>query len=112
MKVVLNFMDNKCVVTKEPDDKKYSRSGYTPAESTFLYHVKKELLEQGFDVIKKRMWKDGHMVDDTQQYIRTHNTKQNEYFCVFNNYYAIFDAGERFNEMGVGDTIELLIVRE
>jgi len=39
-------------------------------ESRILYHIKKTLNAQGYDLIKKRMWKDGHLVDERQQYIR------------------------------------------
>ena len=40
-------------------------------ESTLLYYIKEELIKMGFDVIKKRMWKDGHLVGgDETQYIR------------------------------------------
>lgn len=43
-------------------------------ESRLLYHVKRALLRDGYDVIKKRKYRDGHYTDgktrDTQQYIR------------------------------------------
>ena len=58
-----------CRVIKEDDDPYFHRGGYANAESTFLYHVLQGLKRMGYDVIKKRMWKDGHLVDDTQQYI-------------------------------------------
>lgn len=39
--------------------------------TTFMYWVKQALLRKGFDVIQKRAWKDGHMLDDWVTYIRT-----------------------------------------
>lgn len=46
-------------------------TGWGNGESRFLHHVKKALLSRGYDVLKKRMRKDGHYTDDVkQQYIR------------------------------------------
>ena len=63
MKVTLT--ETQCIVERTTDDPNFY------AESHFLYHVKLQLIEQGYDLIKKRMWKDGHLVDDRQQYIRS-----------------------------------------
>jgi len=101
MKVVLNLKSHTCTVTKEKGDPRFKRSEWASAESTFLHHVKKELIKQGHDVIKKRMAKDGHMMDDLQQYIRTRGPKSPApHICIYNGSYAIYDAGERFNEDG------------
>lgn len=96
MKVTLDFGYKTCTVLKEEGDPRFHNTDWASAESTFLYHVKKELEKQGYDVIKKRMWKDGHLVDDTQQYIRT----RKDGFYIYNDYHAICDAGEEFNETG------------
>ena len=61
---------NACVVTREAGDPKYYGVVNAAGESKLLYHVKKELNKQGYNLIKKRMHKDGHMVDDLQQYLR------------------------------------------
>lgn len=98
MIVELNY--NFCRVTKESSDPKFHSSGWASAESTFLYHVLKQLKKQGYDVIKKRMWKDGNLVDDTQQWIRTRSWEKCGDFCIFNNNYSIYDAGLKFNEDG------------
>ena len=58
-----------CVVTKEQSDPQYPHTA--AGESRLLHHIKQALQAQGHDVIKKRMWRDGHLVDDLQQYIRT-----------------------------------------
>jgi len=96
MIVELNFKNSHCIVTKEDGDLKFRHSGWASAESTFLYHVKKEILAQGHDVIKKRMWKDGHLMDDETQYIRARDKS----WCVWNSSHQIFDAGIEFNEQG------------
>lgn len=101
MKVIINKHAGLVTVEKEPGDIHFYRSGYTDAESIFLYHVKKELIKQGYDCIKKRMYKDGHMVDDLQQYIRDRKST----WFIFNRDYAIYDAGEQFNKKGVVDLI-------
>ena len=112
MKVKL--LENSCVVTKEAADKKYYGSNWSDVESTFLHHVKQELIKQGFDVIKKRMWKDGHMVDDTQQYIRTRKPGSDptpDWFCIYNSSYAVFDAGDSFNDLEIGENLYLMVIR-
>ena len=60
-----------CVVTKEPGDKIRCENREARGESTLLHHIKKILNARGYDLIKKRMWRDGHMMDEMQQYLRT-----------------------------------------
>jgi hypothetical protein len=97
MKVELR--ENWCIVTREDGDKKFYNTGWASAESVFLYHVKKKLIEMGHDVIKKRMWKDGHMMDQEQQYIVTRKGYEPSFY-IWNSSYALFDAGQKFNERG------------
>lgn len=79
-----------CIVTREPGDLRMSD------ESQFLHNVKKALRAAGHDVIKKRMWKDGHMVSDHQQYVRERKGR----FCVYSGFFALRDASEDFNKDG------------
>ena len=88
MKVLVQ--DTIIKVQKEDTDKKFYN------ESAFLHALKKELILQGYDVIKKRMWKDGHLVDDTQQYIRVRDFS----WCVYNDHYAISDLSDDFEKYG------------
>ena len=92
-----------CICTRELSDRRFTKGSWSDAESNFLYNVKKELIKQGYDVIKKRMCKDGHLTDDTHQYIRTRKPSGNPLkdIYVVNDSYAIYDAGERFNTDGV-----------
>jgi hypothetical protein len=77
------------------------REQYDPnfkTESTLLYHIKLALIEQGYDVIKKRMWKDGHMYgDETTQYIRSRDMSKWDSFMIFDGDYAIRQIHHDFN---------------
>lgn len=67
-------IENDMVVTKDQNDEAVPvRLVNGAGESLLLYRIKQALnLAAGSNVfIKKRMYKDGHMVDDLQQYIRT-----------------------------------------
>lgn len=89
-------------VVREPGDKKYYN------ESNLLHAIKKGLQEMGFDVIKKRMWKDGHMYgSDTTQYIRTRHKGKTfkPYFYVYDGRYAVRLLNEDWNEKGEVDLI-------
>jgi hypothetical protein len=91
MKVEL--IGNVCKVTKEATDKKLYN------ESLLLHKVKLELIKQGYDVIKKRMWKDGHLMgDDTTQYIRSRNPKADNFIMVYDGDYALRLSIEDYNK--------------
>jgi len=68
------------------------------SDSTFLLNVKRTLNDMGFDFIKKRMWKDGHLVDEEQQYLRERKTKDAKMIWWSN--YAIYNAFLDWNEGG------------
>jgi hypothetical protein len=99
MKVTLT--KSVCIVEREPGDRAIpSRGGWANdwhhGESVLLHRVKTELNRQGGDYIKKRMWKDGHLVDDHQQYIRSRSTNE-ETIGIYNDHWAIRGAEEDFN---------------
>jgi hypothetical protein len=98
MQVELNLEKRICIVTKESNDPVCSGIVNAKGESRLLYLIKKELIKQGFDVIKKRMYKDGHLVDDLQQYVRTRSSKKG--FMIYNNSWACYGAEEPFNKDG------------
>ncbi len=70
MKVTLEFGNHSCTVEQTPDDPRRFHSGYEGGESWFYHAVARELKKQGYDVVKKLMWKDGHLVSEHQYYIR------------------------------------------
>jgi hypothetical protein len=95
----VKFYNGGLKITKEITDKKYY------SESVLLYQIKKELQKQGYDVIKKLMYKDGHLTSDTEHYIRD---RKGDYAFYFNDY-AVRFSYEDFNNgelllMGIGNT--------
>ena len=62
--MTLEWGKHSLTVRREPGDPAYR------TESTLLHHIKMKLNANGGDFIKKRMWRDGHLVADEQQYIR------------------------------------------
>jgi hypothetical protein len=106
--VNVKIHENSCYVEREPGDPRMKPVGWSHypngycngPESMLLYHVKQELQKQGLDVIKKRMWKDGHLVDEHVQYVRTRNVNAEHGIMVWNGNHQIYDAGDEFNEQG------------
>lgn len=67
------------------------------SESRLLHLIKMELISQGHDVIKKRMWKDGHMMGgDETQYIRERKWA----WCAYDGNYALRLLYEDYNKTG------------
>ncbi len=99
------------VVTREPNDSRVRKStpyggvgtggNYIDPDSQFWHEVKKTLRAMGFDVIKKRMCSDGHLVDDLQQYVRTRDCR----LALWYGDWVINGAIEEYNESG---TVTLL----
>lgn len=75
-----------CLVSREDSPKVYS-------ESWLWYQIKEALIEQGHDVVKKLMWKDGHLVDDTEYYIRDRKWG----WCLRDDYYFARKLYEPYN---------------
>jgi len=89
----LTFKENSLEVEREKGDKKYYGQSAN-GESTFLHAVKLEMAKHGYRIVKKRMYKDGHLVDDAQQYLKTKDGK----ICWYNDHWAISGLNENFNE--------------
>lgn len=97
MKVTIN--GNTCTVIRENGDPKYYGNRNAKGESNLLHAIKAELNKQGYDLIKKRMWRDGHLVDDFQQYLRTRKKGAGKAdIFIFNNFWAIRGANDDFNK--------------
>jgi hypothetical protein len=100
----IEIVGNQCIVTREEGDPRFYGVKNAAGESALFHHMVKLLKAQGYDVIKKRMWKDGHMVDEQQQYIRTRATKPNKktprVFCIYNTFWAIRGADAALMEHG------------
>lgn len=100
MKVEL--LEHRCIVTKEPGDPRFSGVVNAAGESRLLFHVKKILNKRGYDLIKKRMWKDDHMVDDMRQYLRTRKPSGdvNKDIYIYNSNWNVEGAESALNRDG------------
>jgi hypothetical protein len=89
-----------CIVTREQGDPKYYGDFNAKGESNLLYAIKNKLNSIGFDLIKKRMWKDGHMVSEMQQYIRTRKPTgdPDKDIMIYNTFWQIRGANDDFNK--------------
>lgn len=65
--------------------------------SQLLYRIRRELQKQGYDVIKKRMWKDGHMVSDSEHYLRERKWR----FVIWHPNYMVENLAGEFNRNGI-----------
>jgi hypothetical protein len=101
--MIVEIKDSTLLVTREAGDKRLTRSGYSPnagLESALLHRVQQALNSAGFDLVKTLMWKDGHLVDENVQYLRTKNKKAKNGMVIWNGNYQIWDAGEDYEENG------------
>jgi hypothetical protein len=111
MKVTID--GNTCIVQREPGDKGFYgqiNSAWGGGESNLLHHVKLKLIQAGHDLIKKRMWKDGHMVDSDQQYLRARNTKKvkpGDLLYIYDRKWPIRNSAQEYNE---GSEVHLAVV--
>lgn len=69
-------------------------------DSDLWYRLRNELRRRGRDVIKKPMWKDGHLTDSTRHYVRTRRMNGKASFWIHDGTYAIRDAYRDFNANG------------
>lgn len=89
------------IVVREAGDPKFYGTAGAKGESNFLYWLKTILNSEGRDLIKKRMWKDGHMVDDLQQYLRTRKlTPGGMNTALYNDHWAISGLNDDWNTEG------------
>ena len=106
----VSIEDNTCTVTREPEDPVFRNGGYagsSTGESRLLYHVKKVLNARGYDLVKKRMVKDGHLVDDLQQYLVVRSKRsESPHIYIWNGSWSIGGAEVGFNETG---SVELAV---
>jgi len=91
-------------VTREKGDPSYppmSKDAWGTPESRLLYHILKALNKRGYDLIKKRMWKDGHLVSEDQLYLRTRSRNSHKpHLCIWNGSFSIYDAARHLMEHG------------
>lgn len=111
-------------IMREQGDPKFHGVRGGKGESSLFHFLKRQMatghpdLPAGFpsDWIKKRMWKDGHMVDQMQQYLRTRRpvgkaedgTKL--YLCLYNGMWAVNGAETDWNEGSVRLTMAAVTI--
>ena len=110
MRVTLT--NTSCLVEQEPGDKKYHGIQNAAGESSLLYAIKNQLNDEGYDFIKKRMAKDGHMMDDMQQYLRERKPTNGRQLAIYNRAWLIEGADETLNRTGRVDLIVMDIGME
>jgi len=98
----LDLQEHCLVVTREPHDPTFRDSEWGSGESRLLYHIKKQLNSTlGLDLIKTRMWKDGHMVDSDQLYLRTRSKRSPKpHIMIWNIGWQVQDAASLLKEHG------------
>jgi len=98
----IEFHKSYIEVFREKGDKGFYGVMNAAGESGLFHAIKKHLNAKGFDLIKKRMHKDGHLVDEMQQYLRSRVIKENlRNIYIYNNRWAIEGAEEDYNTTGI-----------
>jgi hypothetical protein len=108
--MIVTIVDRTCYVYRQHGDpvfcpnrsgSSWSPPGWYGAESRLLYRVKLILNARGYDLIKKRMWRDGHMVGtEHTQYLRSRRVRGKPSICVYHANHAVEIAAESFNKLG------------
>ena len=96
MKVDLDWERGKVEIIREAGDQTFYGVRDARGESRLLFATKTILNQQGYELIKKRMWKDGHLVDELQQYLRT-KKGVTPAFAIWNDRWAIEGAEVDYN---------------
>jgi len=105
----ITINEHSIVVKREENDPKFYGVCEAKGESNFLYWLKGILNKEPYnlDLIKKRMYEDGHMVSDCQQYLRSRKIKKGKpYIMIYNSVWAIKGAEEDWNRGETSLTIE------
>ena len=109
---------------REQGDPKFYGVKEAKGESNLFHWLKQQLatghpdLPSGFpiDWIKKRMWKDGHMVDSAQQYLRSRRPigKAEDgtplYLCLHNAQWAVKGAEVHWNEGSLRLALDIITI--
>jgi hypothetical protein len=84
---------------REEGDRRYHGAAHAKGEHNLFYAVKQWLIARGFDVIKKRAQKDGHMLgDEFQPYVRCRKpTSDTPHIAIYSGFYALRGANEDWN---------------
>jgi len=119
----IQFSSNNITVVREKNDPRFYEVKEAKGESSFFFWLKKQFAQQHHDLpesfpadwIKKRAWKDGHMLDQMQQYLRTRKPvfKQDGveyYLCIYNHMWAVQGADYYWNDGSVRLVMEVITI--
>lgn len=102
MKVIIG--GNTLLLVRQQGDKpipRITKTSFSPhAESILLRRLQRELMQFGVDLVKRRMSKDGHLVDSHQMYLVSRSQKCPYAICILNSSWSIRDAGEEYRQRG------------
>ena len=108
--MIVSIVGCSCYVYREPGDPvfrpnrsklSWSSPGWYGAESRLLYNVQKLLNERGYGLLKKRMWRDGHMFGcEHSQYLRSRTLKTVPSLYIYHADAALEIAAESYNVLG------------
>ncbi len=108
--MIVTIVDRTCYVYRQPGDpafrpnrsgSSWSPPGWYAAESRLLQHVLRILNARGYDLIKKPMRKDGHLIGtEYTQYLRSRHVRGTPSLCIYHADHAVEIAAESFNMLG------------
>lgn len=97
----VSFTQGSVTFTREKDDPKFYGVGHAKGDHAFMHFVKKWLNERGFNLIKKRLTSDGHLMgDEFQPYLCSKDGKDTEapHIYLYNGDWQIRGANEDWNK--------------
>jgi len=119
----LQFAGSNLTLIREEHDPKFYGVREAKGESNLFHWLKKQFAQQHPDLpknvpsqwIKKRAWKDGHMLDEMQQYLRTKKPVFKKdgveyYLCIYNHMWAIQGADFYWNQGSVRLVMEVITI--
>jgi len=119
----IQFSGNNITVVREKNDPRFYGAKEAKGESNFFFWLKKQFALLRSDLpanfpsqwIKKRAWKDGHMLDEMQQYLRSRKPISKRdgveyYLCIYNGMWAIQGADYYWNQGSVRLTMEVITI--
>ena len=109
--MIVSIVGRSCYVYKQDCDpvfrptrgvSSWSAPGWFGAESRLLHHVQRSLNQRGYDLLKKRMWRDGHLFGtEHTQYLRSRDLRGAQSLCIYHANHPIEIAAELFNRIGL-----------
>src|SRR4051794_19673597 len=110
--MIVSIVGNSCYLYREPGDpvlrpnrsrNSWSPPGWYAAESRLLHNAQKILNGRGYGLLKKRMWRDGHMFGtEYTQSLRSRSLKALPSLYIYHADSALEVAAESYNVLGRG----------